>query len=97
MNRSETMYRSLPTLQHADGHKVTVGVKAYGGDGQPCRLPMDDITVEHWPVGRCVASPLGLGRSLHSHRNDAATTGESDPAITRSIAVFDGLRTTDAD
>jgi hypothetical protein len=52
MNRSETMYRSLPTLQHADGHKVTVGVKAYGGDGQPCRLPMDDITVEHWPVGR---------------------------------------------
>jgi predicted nucleic acid-binding protein len=87
------------TLHQADCliAAATAGINARLATGNPADFPMDDITVEHWPVGRCVASPLGLGRSLHSHRNDAATTGESDPAITRSIAVFDGLRTTDAD
>jgi hypothetical protein len=29
--------------------------------------------------------------------NDAATTGEADPAIAGPIAIFDGLPTTDAD
>jgi hypothetical protein len=39
---------------------------------------------------------LDWGPSLRDHRNDVATTGEGDLAITGSIAVFDGLPTADA-
>ena len=45
----------------------------------------------HMPLSKHVPR-LGFhwGPLLRDHRNDAATTGKDDPAITGSIAVGDG-------
>lgn len=42
------------TLQQADCliAAATAGIEAHLATGNPDDFPMDDITVEHWPVGR---------------------------------------------
>jgi predicted nucleic acid-binding protein len=42
------------TLHQADCliAAATAGIEAYLATGNPADFPMDDITVQHWPVGR---------------------------------------------
>jgi len=42
------------TLHQADCliAAATIGIEAHLATGNPADFPMDDITVEHWPVGR---------------------------------------------
>jgi hypothetical protein len=57
-----------------------------------------NVTPQQCRNGECCALPpptrimdlLISTKSLRDHRNDATTEGEADPAITRSIAIFEG-------
>ncbi len=42
------------TLHQADCliAAATAGIEAHLATGNPADFPMDDITIEHWPVGR---------------------------------------------
>jgi hypothetical protein len=31
---------------------ATAGIEAHLATGNPADFPMDDVTIEHWPVGR---------------------------------------------